>query len=160
MRDVAPVFRRACPEPFSQLPNLPGILREPEIQRRHFAAVDVLLSVISARPMCFRYDVACPLDFFDHELPAEYGLEWLHGIPDRFIVLLAWINGLMEDFLSGVAIDPECAAMLEEQLRSGSDMCGFARLDPVLRVERIVLREYWRQAVLIYLYMVSKLVSW
>lgn len=157
MRHAAPVFRRACPEPADQLPNLPNMLLEPGFHRRYFAATDVLLSVTSARPMLFRYDVTYPLDFSNQELPCEYGLEWMHGIPDHSIVMFAWINSLVEDSLAtGMPVDPECVTKIEELVDSGARERDFAESDPFLRVGRVVVREYWRQATLIYLYMVSK----
>lgn len=150
MQDAAPVFRRACSEPFNQLPNLPNILLEPELHKRYFAVIDVALSVTAARPMFFRYDVTHPPDFFDQRLPSDYGLEWLHGIPDKFVVLFAKINALREDF--GTNVDPQVVAeiethVLEATLYSMSE-------DPLLKVSRLVVQESWRQATLIYLYMV------
>lgn len=160
MRHTAPVFRHACPEPVSQFPNLPNMFLEPGFYRRYFAAIDVLLSVTSARPMLFRYDVTCPPSFFNQEYPLEYGLEWAHGTPDQFIVLFAWINGLVEDSLAnGVAVDPECVARIEDQVKNGTHVRDFPNSDPVLRIGRVVVREYWRQAVLVYLYMVSRCAS-
>jgi hypothetical protein len=163
MQDAAPVFRRACPEPSEQLVNLPNLLQEPGLHRRYFAAIDVALSVTTNRPMLFRYDVTFATEFFHRMSPenlqTDYGVEWVHGIPDQFIILFALINGLREDFF-GRSVDPECVARIENQVREVKFVPSISiGPDPTLRVGRLVVQECWRQAVYLYLYMVSCL-SW
>ncbi|KAJ1305504.1 hypothetical protein OPQ81_000511 [Rhizoctonia solani] len=159
LQATAPVFRRACPEPPEQLVNLPRMLIEPGLYRRYFAVMDVGLSVVTNRPQLFRYDVSYTADVRERmiklDYTADYGLEWLYGIPDRFILLFAWINGLREDFY-GREVDPDIVARVEEQIKNervGQNLHTAADSDPVLRVRRLVVQEVWRQAVYIFLYM-------
>ncbi|CAE6524563.1 unnamed protein product [Rhizoctonia solani] len=159
LQATAPVFRRACPEPPEQLVNLPRMLIEPGLYRRYFAVMDVGLSVVTNRPQLFRYDVSYTADVRERmiklDYTTDYGLEWLYGIPDRFILVLAWINGLREDFY-GREVDPDIVARVEEQIRServGQNLHTASDSDPVFRIRRLVVQEVWRQVVYIYLYM-------
>ncbi|CAE7134599.1 unnamed protein product [Rhizoctonia solani] len=159
LQATAPVFRRACPEPPEQLVNLPRMLIEPGLYRRYFAVMDVGLSVVTNRPQLFRYDVSYTADVRERmiklDYTTDYGLEWLYGIPDRFILLLAWINGLREDFY-GREVDLEIVARVEEQIRNervGQNLHTASDSDPVFRIRRLVVQEVWRQVVYIYLYM-------
>ncbi|KAF8752250.1 hypothetical protein RHS01_07980 [Rhizoctonia solani] len=133
----APVFRRACPEPSDQLVNLPNILTSPGLNLQHFAATDVLISVATARPMFFKYDVKCTPQTYAQLLKGDYGLRWLHGAPDHFIVLLAWINALYEEY--GTNVDPMYIAEIENQVRSTDTKLGPVRSSADdLRVTRAV----------------------
>ncbi|KAG8727786.1 hypothetical protein FRC11_012444 [Ceratobasidium sp. 423] len=159
LQAVAPVFRRACPEPPEQLVNLPRMLIEPGLYRRYFAVMDVGLSVVTDRPQLFRYDVSYTADVRERmmqlDYTADYGLEWLYGIPDRFILLFAWINGLREDFY-GREVDPDIVERVEEQIKNervGQNLHTVGDSDPVYRIRRLVVQEVWRQAVYIFLYM-------
>ncbi|CAE6369631.1 unnamed protein product [Rhizoctonia solani] len=159
LQAVAPVFRRACPEPPEQLVNLPRMLIEPGLYRRYFAVMDVGLSVVTDRPQLFRYDVSYTADVRERMLKqdysADYGLEWLYGIPDRFILLFAWINGLREDCY-GREVDPDIVARVEEQIKNervGQNLHTVGDSDPVFRIRRLVVQECWRQVVYIFLYM-------
>ncbi|GAB1520221.1 hypothetical protein RhiTH_003294 [Rhizoctonia solani] len=152
MGAVAPVFRRACSEPSNQLVNLPNILASPGLNLQHFAATDVLISLATARPMFFKYDVKCTPQTYAQLLKGDYGLRWLHGAPDHFIVLVAWINALHEDY--GTNVDPKYITEIESQIRSTNIKMDSAS-EAILLVLRFALQECWRQAVFVYLYMVS-----
>ncbi|KAH7323310.1 hypothetical protein B0J17DRAFT_682898 [Rhizoctonia solani] len=159
LQATAPVFRRSCPEPPEQLVNLPRMLIEPGLYRRYFAVMDVGLSVVTDRPQLFRYDVSYTADVRERmirlDYTADYGLEWLYGIPDRFILLFAWINGLREDFY-GREVDPDIVIRVEEQIRNervGQNLHTVGDSDPVFRIRRLVVQEVWRQVVYIFLYM-------
>lgn len=159
LQAAAPVFRRSCPEPPEQLVNLPRMLIEPGLYRRYFAVMDVGLSVVTDRPQLFRYDVSYTGDVRERmiklDYTADYGLEWLYGIPDRFILLFAWINGLREDFY-GREVDPEIVVRVEEQIRNervGQNLHTAGDSDPVFRIRRLVVQEVWRQVVYVFLYM-------
>ncbi|QRW25999.1 Fungal specific transcription factor domain [Rhizoctonia solani] len=151
MGAAASVFRRACPEPSDQLVNLPNILTSPGLNLQHFAATDVLISVATARPMFFKYDVKCTPQTYAQLLKGDYGLRWLHGAPDHFIVLLAWINALYEEY--GTNVDPMYIGEIESQVRSTKIEPNFTP-DAVLLILRLAVQECWRQAVCVYLYMV------
>lgn len=155
MEDAAPVFRRACSEPPEQLVNLPKILLSTGFNLRSFAINDVLLSVTMARPMFFKYDVGCTPEVYDRMVKGESGLEWLHGLPDQFLIMLARINGLYEDF--GTHADPSYITEIEDQIR-GVAFLPTLSADPVRAVWRIAVQECWRQTMYVYLYMVSTII--
>ncbi|CAE6453752.1 unnamed protein product [Rhizoctonia solani] len=151
MQATAPVFRRACPDLPGKLVNLPNILTSSELNLRHFAAADVIISVTTARPMFFKYDVKCTPEAFAQLVKGDYGLQWLHGVPDQFIVLLAWINVLREDH--GDNVDPKYVAEIERQVR-GSKIKPGPSPNPVFLILRLAVQECWRQTVYVYLYVV------
>ncbi|CAE6410997.1 unnamed protein product [Rhizoctonia solani] len=149
MEAAAPIFRRACPEPPEKLVNLPNILTSPGLNLQHFAATDVLISITTARPMFFKYDVECNPEVFSRLVEGHYGLQWLHGAPDRFIVLLAWINALFEDH--GRNVDPRYVTEIESQVQEAKIKLFSA--DPIVLILRFAVQECWRQTVYVYLYM-------
>jgi hypothetical protein len=153
MHASAPVFRRACPEPAEQLVSLPRILLESEFHHRQFVESDVLLTLISGRSMFFRYNISFTQETWDR-IATEDGLQWLRGLPGQFLVLLAWINSLCEEF--GANVDPQVVAEIEGRIRSARFAPGVSS-DPILTVRRLAVKECWRQAVFVYLYMVSNL---
>ncbi|ELU37555.1 fungal zn(2)-Cys(6) binuclear cluster domain-containing protein [Rhizoctonia solani AG-1 IA] len=149
LQAVAPVFRRACPEPPEQLVNLPRMLIEPGLYRRYFAVMDVGLSVVTNRPQLFRYDVSYTAEvrerMIKQDYTADFGLEWLYGIPDRFILLFAWINGLREDYYEG-EVDSDIVSRVEEQIKNervGQNLHTATDSDPVFRIRRLVVQECW-----------------
>ncbi|CAE6449206.1 unnamed protein product [Rhizoctonia solani] len=149
MHAAAPVFRRACPEPAEQLVSLPRILLESEFHLRQFAESDVLLTLVSGRSMFFKYDVGFTEETWNR-IALEDGLQWLRGLPGQFLVLLAWINGLCEEF--GVNVDPQLVIEIESRIRDTRFTPGVSS-DPILTVRRLAVKECWRQTVYVYLYM-------
>jgi hypothetical protein len=152
---AAPVFRRACTEPSDRLINLPRLLLSAELNLRHFAATDVMLNFTLARPMYFRYDVSCTPEIRKQLIEGASGLQWLYGVPDQVMILLAWISGLYED--SGSSVDPKFVAQIEYEVKNMSIMPN-PPADPALTVRRLVVHECWRQTLYIFLYVVSMVV--
>jgi hypothetical protein len=153
IRDAAPVFRRACPEPLAAPISLPAKLVHPEYSLRHFPAMDILLSVGTCRTMIFRYDISYTSELCEGVLDIDnIGLQWMHGIPDQFILMLARMNMLRDDY--GSNIDHSVIHDLETEIRDFRPILG-ASMDPLLTVARLAVQESWRQAMYIYLYMVS-----
>jgi hypothetical protein len=153
IRDAAPVFRRACPESLDAPISLPAKLVHPEFSLRHFPAMDILFSVCTFRPMLFRYDVSYTPELCEGVLDVDnIGLQWMHGIPDQFILMLARMNMLRDDFGSNT----DCSVIheLETEIRDFRPILGVST-DPLLTVARLAVQESWRQAMYIYLYMVS-----
>ncbi|CAE6468855.1 unnamed protein product [Rhizoctonia solani] len=151
---AAPIFRRACIEPQGQPINLPNILLDPSLNLRYFATMDIILSITNGRSTRFQYEVPFSLELCEQvyrwQLLGNYGSQWLYGLPDQFIMLLAWINTLSET--PGAGDNSELIAWIEEQLpqiRIAIDEAG----EPLLRIGRMVVQECWRFAVFIYLYM-------
>ncbi|CUA68721.1 hypothetical protein RSOLAG22IIIB_08091 [Rhizoctonia solani] len=149
MEAIAPVFRRACPEPPNRLVNLPSLLLSELFHRSQFAMIDVILCVATGRPMFYRYDTSYTLEMgslFDH----GYGMERLYGVPDRFIIILASINANYEDF--GINLSREDIIEIENRIRDVKHVPG-PYSSPIFTSRRRALQECWRQAMYVYLFM-------
>jgi hypothetical protein len=154
MQAAAPIFRRACPDPLDELVHLPRLLLHLDVSLRYFSTMDVLLSVLTNRPMFFRYNVTFTSDITESMMYIDnhLGSQWVYGVPDRLVVILAQINALWEDF--GNYVDGKIITELELKIRSFTPVVGVS-IEPTLSVGRLVVQECWRQAALIYLYMVG-----
>ncbi|CAE6475029.1 unnamed protein product [Rhizoctonia solani] len=99
MQHAAPVFRRACPDSAKHLVNLPSLLITIDISLQSYGMHDILLSMLTHRPMFFRYDVIYPPHLSDTSFSTDDGpgLRWLYGVPDWLMVLPAQMNTLLED---------------------------------------------------------------
>ncbi|CAE6498290.1 unnamed protein product [Rhizoctonia solani] len=152
MQAVAPLFRRACPDPDDRLVNLPSLLSNINIGLEYYATLDIVLGAIINRPMNFRYDTTFPPGVHESIFNIENGpgLRWTNGIPDRLVITLARINTLLEDF--GSVVDPSVIKELELEIK-GFKSFAVASADPSLVTGRLVVQESWRQAAYIYLYM-------
>ncbi|CAE6507216.1 unnamed protein product, partial [Rhizoctonia solani] len=152
LSNIAPVFRDACPDPLGQPVYLPGILSNPPFSLLFFVSLDVATSVTSGRPMLCKYDAGFSLELCDQlfESQQNYGFQWLHGVPDQFILLLAWINTLYERH--GVNAEPRVLAQIEGDI-SKIRIPPAGSTDPALQIGRTIVQEGWCQAVYIYFYM-------
>ncbi|KAG8686369.1 hypothetical protein FRC09_014174, partial [Ceratobasidium sp. 395] len=111
-------------------------------------ALSTLLYEIE-EPMLFRYDVTPLSEPFELDSHSP-GIQWMHGIPDQFLIMLARMNMLRED--SAPNIDPNTISDLEAQISSFEP--AFDRsTDSYLAIARLTVQETWRQAMYIYLYM-------
>ncbi|CAE6490273.1 unnamed protein product [Rhizoctonia solani] len=154
LEDTAPVFRSACPEPLTQLVNLPDLLLGPWVHLRYFAVTDITLSITTGRPMFFRYEVEFSLDLCERMIQRKvnFGLTWMHGMPDELVLLFAWMNNLREEAQLGTHIHEEIIYRLEADIK-GLQIVPGQTADPMLKVARLVVQECWRQVAYIYLYM-------
>ncbi|CAE6468888.1 unnamed protein product [Rhizoctonia solani] len=152
MQAGAPIFRRACPDPPEALVHLPSILLHIDVSLRYYATMDVLLSVITNRPMFFRYSVTFTPEVTESMMHIEnhLGMQWLYGVPDRLVVTLARMNALREDF--GLCVEERYIRELEAEIASFRVVLGRSG-DPSFTVARMIVQECWRQAAYIYLYM-------
>ncbi|KAG9080417.1 hypothetical protein FRC06_006610 [Ceratobasidium sp. 370] len=151
LRVAAPLYRRACSEPPGVPIQLLPRLLHPEPLLRHFPALDILLSLGTGQPMLFQYDltpVAGPYESFLNT--GNVGLQPMHGIPDHFLVMLARMNTLREDFAPNV--DPRIVQELEAEIMSFTPVLDTS-MDSYLMVARLMVQESWRQTMYIYLYM-------
>ncbi|KAG8710738.1 hypothetical protein FRC11_004177, partial [Ceratobasidium sp. 423] len=151
MQLAAPVFRRACPDSLERLVNLPTLLTTMVVPLRHYGAFDVLLGVLTGRPMFFRYDVEFTPEtpeslFFLEDGP---GIRWAYGVPDRLMLTFAKMNALLEDF--GSYVGKEVVDGLDEEIKRMKPFVGQST-EP-LSVARVAVQESWLLAALIYLYM-------
>jgi hypothetical protein len=96
LREAAPVYRHACPEPPGSDTHLPSKLLHSEVVLRHASVMDILISACTCQPMLFRYDVTYLPELSVHV--EDVGFRWMHGIPNQFIVMLARMNMLRKDF--------------------------------------------------------------
>ncbi|KAJ1310625.1 hypothetical protein OPQ81_009154 [Rhizoctonia solani] len=155
LENAAPIFRRACPDPPGKRINLPNLFFDLSLNLRHFATMDIILSVITGLPTCVQYEVPFSFELCDRvyhwQLQGNYGLQWLYGLPDQYIMIFAWINTLSET--PGAGVNTKLITWIESQLpqiKVAIDESG----DPSLRVGRMVVLESWQFTVPIYLYMV------
>jgi hypothetical protein len=151
--DAAPIFRRACTEPPGSPIDLTSILFNPNLNLRHFVTTDIITTVIAGLPTHFDYQVSFSLELCEqmYQLQDEIGLQWLHGFPDQFVMLIAWINSLRET--PGAGEDAKLIEWIEKaipQIKFDNSRTS----DPLLLIGRIVVQECWRCAVHIFLYMV------
>ncbi|KAG8689232.1 hypothetical protein FRC11_003646, partial [Ceratobasidium sp. 423] len=100
MQRAAPVFRRACLDSPEKLVNLPNLLTTIDINLQSYATHDIILSMLTHRPMFFRYDVTYPPHLSESSFNTEDGpgLRWLYGVPDWLMVILGRMNTLLEDY--------------------------------------------------------------
>jgi hypothetical protein len=153
LENTALVFRRACTEPPGQPLNLVNIILDPSVNLWYFASLDIMGSVTTGRPTCFRYEIAYSVELWEQicQLRKDHGLQWLHGLSDHFAIILAWINSLCG--IPGASIDTALIGWVEAQVcqvKVTSSSSG----DPALHIARVTVHECWRMAVLVYLYMV------
>ncbi|KAH7334171.1 hypothetical protein B0J17DRAFT_771207 [Rhizoctonia solani] len=150
---AAPVFRRACPEPVDQYVNFPRAIMSSDVNIRNFATSDIILSVTTGRPMLFRYDMTCPPDILMLINDGRYGMQWVHGIPDQYMIMLARINVLSEELGLGATVSSHCVAEIEKQIRE-VEVWTYDSAHPVSMIWKYTVRECWRLAMHLYLYMV------
>ncbi|KAG8793988.1 hypothetical protein FRC12_000952 [Ceratobasidium sp. 428] len=151
VRQAAPVYRRASPGPPDTPVNLPAILVHPEFSLRHFPAIDILFSLGLCQPTVLRYDVSYTPEFCAGVTDIDnVGLQWMHGIPDQFIMLLARMHMLRVDYAPNV--DPQTIGEIEAEIKNFRPVLGVST-DPFLTVARLGVQESWRQALYVYLYM-------
>ncbi|CAE6404269.1 unnamed protein product [Rhizoctonia solani] len=150
----APIFRRACPEPSEGLVNLRQCLTSLNVQLKYYACLDVLQSLITHRPMFFRYslDFLSPQEEDIMKSNKGTGLRWMYGVPDQLMFTLARMNGLFEDF--GNRVDPEMIQELETEIAACRPIVSTGPgEDPILNIGRITVQEAWVMATRVYLYM-------
>jgi hypothetical protein len=85
----------------------------------------------------------------------DQGLQWKFGIPDQFILLFGYMDGLKENATAtATPVDPRVIEQIEEDI-SRIIIPPCKGRDASLAIGRMVVQECWRKAVFIYMYMVS-----
>ncbi|KAG8680902.1 hypothetical protein FRC11_001836, partial [Ceratobasidium sp. 423] len=156
----APIFRRACPEPSDGLVNLPRRLTAMEVHLKYYSTLDVLQSVITHRPMFFRYDLDYPSPQEEALIKSDHGpgLRWLYGVPDQLVITLARMNTLFEDY--GNHVDPERIQDLEQEIQDCALIVDTGPgINPTLIIGRATVQQSWKMAATIYLYMASQIIQ-
>ncbi|ELU39771.1 hypothetical protein AG1IA_06179 [Rhizoctonia solani AG-1 IA] len=93
-RIASPVFPAACQYPLP--PRFFDITLDSSLDLRHFAVVDVILSLVTGRATFCRYHRG-------NERQGNQGTEWIIGIPDQFLLVLAYMSGLRTVALEGTS---------------------------------------------------------
>ncbi|CAE6471593.1 unnamed protein product [Rhizoctonia solani] len=153
MEAASPVFRRACPEPPGQLVNLPNVLLSPSIDLRYYAETDILTATLLARRMLLRYDIVCTPEINEQFMGSQAGLHWLQGIPDKLVILMAWINMLYDDF--GTNVDPLVISQIEMEVARITIVPSTSD-NPSQTVRVFVVQECWRLVIISQIEMESK----
>ncbi|KAH7345464.1 hypothetical protein B0J17DRAFT_41209 [Rhizoctonia solani] len=152
---VTPIFRQLCPDPPGAPVNLPLLLQHPLGCLQRFAQLDISFSIVSDLPTMFQYEfaIARSLPFNPYSpVPAtknEGVLQWLHGIPNPILLLLARMKAMRQD---GYVPDEVTVASLEQDIHDSQSFDSSCS-EPFLGIMRLVVHECWRQAAYIYLYM-------
>ncbi|CAE6475114.1 unnamed protein product [Rhizoctonia solani] len=149
----APIFRRACPES-NGFVNLAQRLAAVQVNLKYYVSFDILLSVITHRPMLFRYDLNFLSQQDEESLNEDDGpgMRWSIGIPARLVFAFARINTLMENL--GDCIDQEVLRDLKGEIGSCKPIISYSPGDdPALTVGKLMVQESWKLAGYIYLYM-------
>ncbi|CAE6474050.1 unnamed protein product [Rhizoctonia solani] len=148
-----PVFLRAFRPPYP--PHMSAALLNPSVNLRHFVVADVATSIATGRSLLCRYHVPWSLDLCNRftKTREDEGLRWMSGIPDQFILLFGYMNGLKEDAsTTGTPVDSRAIKQIEEDIRMIIIPPSKGR-DASLAIGRMVVQECWREAVFIYMYM-------
>ncbi|KAG8736273.1 Maltose acetyltransferase [Ceratobasidium sp. 414] len=157
LRGVVPVYQEACSEPLGVPIHLPAKLLHPESVLRHFPSMDILISFGTSQPMLLRYDVTHVPDLCERIIQIDnIGLQWMNGVPDHFLVMLARMNMLREEFAPNV--DPQIVQELEAGIDNFKPTLDESP-DSYLKVARLMVQESWRQVMYIYLYMVRSILA-
>ncbi|QRV78230.1 Fungal Zn(2)-Cys(6) binuclear cluster domain [Ceratobasidium sp. AG-Ba] len=128
--------------------HLQSTIFHPNPELRHIAATDILLSLSSCRPMIFHYDTTMSNLEYDVN---RTGMQWKTGLPDYFLVLLAQMNTLRQDYAPN--IDYYLIDSLNSQIASFEPNIERTP-DSYLYIARLMIQECWRQFMYIYLYMI------
>ncbi|KAF8758449.1 hypothetical protein RHS01_02262 [Rhizoctonia solani] len=136
---VAAIFRCACPDLPGKPINLAALMLGSNTSLRWFACLDVLHSILSAKPTHFQYDVPFSIELCN-QVQASASFQAVQGVPDQLIMFFAWVNSLCE---TPAGDSPEVIAWAEEilpQIRFAGGETG----DALLRIGRMAIQECWR----------------
>ncbi|CUA77215.1 hypothetical protein RSOLAG22IIIB_12619 [Rhizoctonia solani] len=152
MQLAAPIFRRACPDPLDGFVNLPTLFATTNPAPQYYIMMDVLLAMLTVRPMFFRYTVRFTPEAHESLFSRveRRNLRCMCGIPDRLVMTFAHMNGLVEDF--GSYIPKHMTDELEQDINRMKPIVRVST-EPFLTIGRMVVQQAWFQAALIYLYM-------
>ncbi|CEL61383.1 hypothetical protein RSOLAG1IB_09986 [Rhizoctonia solani AG-1 IB] len=175
VRTAAPVFLSACPPPHP--PHVASIMLGNSINLKGFVVADVVFGIATGLPLSCRsvsirlftdalggklsslirdrYHVPWSLELCELFAKADdQGAQWVLGIPDQYILLFTFIYGLMEEAkATGGSVDPQIIAQIEDDMPE-IVILPCQSTDPSLTFCRMVVQECWREAALIYFYMV------
>ncbi|CEL60442.1 Zinc-cluster protein [Rhizoctonia solani AG-1 IB] len=146
-------FRMASSDPMlqpaqndSNLVSIAHLLASPRYGTAHFMLMDIMGSMIYGLPQVVTYQTN--IEPFHLE---PHAVEWIHGFPGEFQILLAKINACRDQEKWGGWQD------IERQLLSWEPRPKFQPqgLESWKSVAWLATQETWRQTLLMYLYLVS-----
>ncbi|CAE6451353.1 unnamed protein product [Rhizoctonia solani] len=163
VQSAAPVFISACPPPHP--PHIRSIMLETGLNLKSFVVADLITSVTTGRQLACseqltgmgdRYHVPWSLDLCEELVKTEenQGLQSILGVPDQFILLFAYVDAIKKEAEAlGTMVDTRIIERIEDDMHKITIFPCHSR-DPSLAIGRMVVQECWREAVLIYIYMV------
>jgi hypothetical protein len=146
------LFRQLSGDLQEERLHLQKLLLHPADVLRDYAVMDIISSVTIPRTISIKYDTT-----FDPELETsvlnfsdDVGIQWSRGIPDQITLAFARMKTLSDNSTWDSAAFDELEATLQSfiVIPTGSSKTNAA-------VAKAVVQECWRQAALIYLYMVG-----
>ncbi|KAH7345534.1 hypothetical protein B0J17DRAFT_640233 [Rhizoctonia solani] len=155
IQEATPIFRQLCPEPPGEPIDLRSLLQHPMCCLPRYAQMDITSSLATDMPTTFRYEITIPNSQPSNSsrlVPAIQNdgvIQWLHGIPNEILLLLAKMKNMRQD---GLAPNREMVALLEQEICKLQPFSGSSS-ERFLNIMRSVVQECWRQAAYVYLYM-------
>ncbi|KAG8716574.1 hypothetical protein FRC08_009235 [Ceratobasidium sp. 394] len=126
--------------------SLAHLLASPRYELAHFALIDSLCSMAYVLPHVVDYDTSVP-PFGEDVHP----IEWVHGCPTEFQLILVDINNYSHQRREGHKLDWQ---LTEKRLKSWNSAVKISEEGESLKtVARLAVQESWRHTLLIYLYM-------
>jgi hypothetical protein len=154
LRRCTSVFLRlAASEPHiwvddSQI-SVPDAFRGSRFEVAQFIIYDVISSLALGTPSLLRYDTTSWTTTF-----RSHYLEWIYGFPVEIFIYLVQINARRTAWMiGGTAGDTEGCHEIEKHLRNWDPVADHTEGSSKI-IARLAVQEAWRQAALVYLYMV------
>ncbi|KAG9118509.1 hypothetical protein FRC07_006940 [Ceratobasidium sp. 392] len=125
--------------------SLAHVLASTRYEVTHFALLDMMCSMAYGLPQVIEYDTSAP------PLEAHFhSVEWVHGCPVELQMIIVKINSLCN--WNQIGPVPDWQSVEQELLRWKPPISKLQE-DSWKPVARLAVRESWRHALLIYLYM-------
>ncbi|KAG9088556.1 hypothetical protein FRC07_012516, partial [Ceratobasidium sp. 392] len=126
--------------------SLAHVLGSTRYEITHFALLDMMCSMAYGLPQVIEYDTSGP------PLEANFHpIEWVHGCPVELQMIIVKINSLCNWNRIGPA--PSWQSVEQELLSWAPLVSKLQEEDSWKPIARLAVRESWRHALLIYLYM-------
>lgn len=155
-RDTAPLFLRYVAKfPYlwsdGSTISISCALRTPQYEISKFVLWDTICALILGIPTVLQYDAT----FCSTSPRGQQPLEWVYGCPVTVIMMLARINASRTSRSWDVHQVVKERGEIEMQLQQWCPKPAYTDDEAYNTIARFAVHECWRQAVLIYLYMVS-----
>ncbi|KAH7345509.1 hypothetical protein B0J17DRAFT_42194 [Rhizoctonia solani] len=151
-QEAASIFRQLCHEPSGVPIALNSLLQHPLSWAGRYAHTDIVFSIVTDMPTLLRYKVNLPDSQPSNSDPSTQSdgiIQWIYGIPNQLILLLAKMKTMRQD---GLRPNQVTVASLERGIRDLRQYNGSSS-ERFLAIIRFVVQECWRQAAYVYLYM-------